>query len=179
MPACDTHRSGCCHSSSIRWPRRRRDRDRAQAAYDGRQARPAGHDVNEQRVREEEDRRRLRAANLVEHRIEVTLGDSITTWLFSRSDDAADCAIALSDTALGLPGLTRTPITAEAGDNPCSSCSCFATKALPRKLTPVILPPGLFMLATSPNFTGSAPIANTMGMVEVAVLAEPRRSRRR
>jgi hypothetical protein len=39
---------------------------------------------------------------------------------------------------------------------------------LARKLTPVTLPPGRFMLATRPNFTGSAPIVNTIGMVEVA-----------
>ncbi len=76
-----------------------------------------------------------------------------------------------SDTALGLPGLIRTPITLAAGNKPCSSCNCFAINVLARKLTPVTLPPGRFMLATRPNFTGSAPIANTIGMLEVAPLA--------
>ena len=75
------------------------------------------------------------------------------------------CACGLSDTALGLPGLTRMPITLEAGNKPCSNCNCLATNVLARKLTPVTLPPGRFMLTTRPNFTGSAPIANTMGML--------------
>src|SRR5262245_21966568 len=92
-------------------------------------------------------------------------------WTFSRSDMAAACACMLSETALGLPGLTKTPITPEVDNKPCSSCNCFATNVLARKLTPVTLPPGRFMLATRPNFTGSAPIANTIGMLEVAALA--------
>ena len=63
------------------------------------------------------------------------------------------------------------PITPEAGNRPCNNCNCFATNLLARKLTPLTLPPGRFMLTTRPNFTGSAPIANTMGMLEVAALA--------
>ena len=38
-------------------------------------------------------------------------------------------------------------------------------------LTPVALPPGRLTLATSPSWTGSKPLANTMGMVVVAAFA--------
>src|SRR5262245_6057263 len=38
-------------------------------------------------------------------------------------------------------------------------------------LTPVTLPPGRFKLATRPNLIGSSPVVNTIGTVEVAVLA--------
>ena len=36
---------------------------------------------------------------------------------------------------------------------------------------PVMFPPGLFMLATSPVATGSVPVSKTIGMVCVAALA--------
>ena len=67
--------------------------------------------------------------------------------------------------------MTKMPITPEAGNRPRNNCNCFATNLLARKLTPVTLPPGRFMLTTRPNLTGSAPIENTIGMLEVADLA--------
>jgi len=39
------------------------------------------------------------------------------------------------------------------------------------EVMPVMLPPGLLRAATSPAFTGSPPVVNTMGMVAVASLA--------
>ena len=36
---------------------------------------------------------------------------------------------------------------------------------------PVALPPGWFKLATSPSWTGSVAVENTIGIVPVAVLA--------
>jgi hypothetical protein len=52
-----------------------------------------------------------------------------------------------------------------------NTSSCFATKLLIKKLTPVRLPPGRFRLATRPNLIGSAPIAKTIGMTAEAALA--------
>lgn len=40
-----------------------------------------------------------------------------------------------------------------------------------KDVTPVTLPPGRLRLATSPAATGSAPVANTIGMVDVAAWA--------
>jgi hypothetical protein len=77
----------------------------------------------------------------------------------------------VSASAFGLFGLTRKPRMVAAGINSCSTSTCFATSKLARKLTPVTLLPGRFMLATRPNLTGSAPIAKTMGIVWVAALA--------
>jgi hypothetical protein len=57
---------------------------------------------------------------------------------------------------------SRRATTPEPADNPRSSCSCFASSVLARKLTPVILPPGRFMLATRPNFTGCDAMVRTM-----------------
>src|SRR5207249_8613822 len=48
------------------------------------------------------------------------------------------------------------------------SPSRFASIWFVKKLTPVRLPRGRLRLATRPDWVGSAPIANTMGMVEVA-----------
>src|SRR5262249_17266732 len=48
---------------------------------------------------------------------------------------------------------------------------CLLTTSGARKLTPVTLPLGRLMLATSPAATGSVPVAKTIGMVEVAALA--------
>src|SRR5262249_46842993 len=40
-----------------------------------------------------------------------------------------------------------------------------------QRLTPVTLPPGLFMLVTRPSWTGSPPVWKTIGIVVVAALA--------
>ena len=43
--------------------------------------------------------------------------------------------------------------------------------SVPKKLTPVTLPPGRLRLATKPALTGSPPIVKTIGIVVVAALA--------
>jgi hypothetical protein len=58
---------------------------------------------------------------------------------------------------IGIARIDQNADHAEAGNKPCSNCNCFATNVLARKLTPVTLPPGRFMLTTRLNFTGSAP----------------------
>src|SRR5208337_3770421 len=114
--------------------------------HDGRARRSEGlsalghHRVRELREAQQEGaaRARPRSSNAASKSRSATV---CTTWTFSRSNVAAACACVLSDTALGLPGLTRTPITPEAGNKLCSNCNCFATNVLARKLTPVTLPP--------------------------------------
>jgi len=49
--------------------------------------------------------------------------------------------------------------------------SRLVTKAVPKKLTPVMLPPGRLRLGTNPGAIGSPPIANTIGMLVVAAFA--------
>src|SRR5262249_35105235 len=57
------------------------------------------------------------------------------------------------------------------GTSSCSSSTCLAPNALPRKLTPVTLPPGWLRLVTRPSPMGSSPVANTIGTVEVTAFA--------
>ena len=58
-----------------------------------------------------------------------------------------------------------------AGTSSCSSSSRFGPSSTPNEVTPVRLPPGRLKLATSPAWTGSAPVRKTIGIVAVAVLA--------
>jgi hypothetical protein len=53
----------------------------------------------------------------------------------------------------------------------CSSSSRFGPIATAIWVTPVMLPPGLLRLATSPSETGSLPTAKTIGIVVVADFA--------
>ena len=62
-------------------------------------------------------------------------------------------------------------ITATLGLTSCSSSSRFGSNVVVKKLTPVTLPPGRLRLATSPLWTGSPPIAKTIGMSAVAAFA--------
>src|SRR5262245_49548572 len=72
---------------------------------------------------------------------------------------------------VGFAGLTRKPMTVVLGTSSRSNSNRFAARAVTRKVTPVTLPPGRLRLATRPRPIGSAPIANTIGMVAVAVFA--------
>ncbi len=67
--------------------------------------------------------------------------------------------------------LTSTAMDVALGTNCRSSSSRFVPNTPDRKLTPVTLPPGRFMLATRPDLTGSPPPANTIGVVAVTALA--------
>ena len=57
------------------------------------------------------------------------------------------------------------------GNRSRSSCSRFAGNSVVRKLIPVTFPPGRLRLATRPAVTGSSPVTNTTGIVDVAALA--------
>ena len=52
-----------------------------------------------------------------------------------------------------------------------STSNLLAMVAIVRKVTPVRLAPGRLRLTTSPNSTGLAPLAKTIGITEVAALA--------
>ncbi len=85
---------------------------------------------------------------------------------------AATRASLSCDSAAAAVGLTSTPITPAFGTTSRRSSSCLDSKSGPvKKEMPVILPPGRLSLATRPTFTGSSPVANTMGIVAVAALA--------
>src|SRR5262249_30909739 len=62
----------------------------------------------------------------------------------------------VSDSMFGLVGFTSRPTFAAAGTSSCSNSNSFGGSRLPRKLTPVTLPPGRLRLATRPNLTGVA-----------------------
>src|SRR5262249_33867178 len=61
--------------------------------------------------------------------------------------------------------------TAAVGTIACSSSSCLAPSCWVNGVTPVMLPPGRFKLATSPSLTGSVPAPKTIGIVVVADFA--------
>jgi len=73
--------------------------------------------------------------------------------------------------ALGSLGFARKPRTETLGAISCRSCTRFATSAVENMLTPVMLPPGRFKLATRPLSTGSEAIVATIVIVAVAALA--------
>jgi hypothetical protein len=57
------------------------------------------------------------------------------------------------------------------GESSRSNSSRFGAIVTAKRLTPVTLRPGLFMLVTRPSWTGSPPVWKTIGIVEVAALA--------
>src|SRR5262249_30094 len=59
---------------------------------------------------------------------------------------AAFCASCVSSSAFGLAGFTSRPMTAALGTASRIICSLIAPVAVPRKLTPVILPSGRLRL---------------------------------
>ena len=84
--------------------------------------------------------------------------------------DAA-CAAAPSNMLARLFGFTSTAITVAVGTSSRSSSNRLVTSGSVKKVTPVTLPPGRLRLVTSPDTTGSLPIAKTIGIVAVAALA--------
>src|SRR6516164_4195670 len=81
------------------------------------------------------------------------------------------CASLVSDSALGNFGFARNAIVLALGTKSCSSSKRFDPTMALNVLTPVILPPGLFRLATRLNLTGSSPVRKTIGIIVVAALA--------
>jgi hypothetical protein len=75
------------------------------------------------------------------------------------------------DSEVGFAVLIRKPMTVALGTSSRSNSNRFAARVVTRKDTPVILPPGRLRLETRPSSTGSAPVANTIGMLAVAALA--------
>jgi hypothetical protein len=81
---------------------------------------------------------------------------------------AASCTYLMTPSVFGLFEFT---ITLACGTSSDSSLSRLGVNSSMRKLTPVRLPPGRARLATRPAATGSPPIMETIGIVEVALFA--------
>ena len=62
-------------------------------------------------------------------------------------------------------------MTVVVGTSSCSSSSRFCPTSTFKLVTPVMLPPGRFRLATRPISTGSLPVTKTIGIVVVADFA--------
>src|SRR5215472_3444449 len=73
--------------------------------------------------------------------------------------------------AVGLFGFTRSATTRAWGTSSDSSSSLLSIRSTFRTVKPVALPPGWARLATSPSPTGSEPVRNTIGIVEVVFFA--------
>ena len=87
----------------------------------------------------------------------------------------APAASSISFNTCALPGLVevpRTPTRASRGTIYFKSSNCFPLISRARVDNPVMFPPGRARLATKPEPTGSLSNAMTMGIVEVASLAE-------
>src|SRR6516225_2393907 len=75
-----------------------------------------------------------------------------TTWRLSQSVRAAACTCFVVDSAIaGLPGFIRRAMVVAVGTSSCSTSSCFGPSSTPIEVAPVMLPPGLLRLATSPS----------------------------
>src|SRR5262249_53621562 len=90
-----------------------------------------------------------------------------TLWLIARAAASTSRTDALVDT---LPGLTSTATRFGEPASLRKSSNCFGHSSPDLTVTPVALPPGRFMLATTPSSTKSLPVANTIGILEIAAL---------
>ena len=93
-------------------------------------------------------------------------------WSCSVRVRAASCMFRDRVSALvGLVGLTSKAMIVAVGTSSRSTSSCFGPSSTPIEVTPVMLPPGLFMLATSPSAIGLPAVTKTIGIVVVAAFA--------
>src|SRR5258708_21998315 len=78
----------------------------------------------------------------------------------------------VSVSALGFFGFTTRAMAADdIGIISLSSSKRLAMSVLMKSIIPVILPPGRLRLGTKPVLTGSSPITNKIGIVDVAAFA--------
>jgi hypothetical protein len=85
--------------------------------------------------------------------------------------EAAACASLIKATFVGLLGLMIMAKRAARGSGSCRRPIGFPPSSPLMEVMPLTLLPGRFMLATSPSWTGSAPMPKTIGIVAVAALA--------
>src|ERR1700735_4657469 len=81
---------------------------------------------------------------------------------------AATCTSLSLRADCGNFGLYSTAIVDAGGTSYRNKPNRFDSNKLVSKVIPVTFPPGRLKLATKPSFTGSPPIVNTIGIVEVA-----------
>ena len=84
---------------------------------------------------------------------------------------AAACISVIWNGVVALFGLTKKAMVPGCGKSSRTSPRRFGPSSLVNTLTPVALPPGRLKLLTRPSWTGSKPLANTMGIVAVAAFA--------
>ena len=122
----ETRRSGCCRSTSARRPRRKAVAvDRRQLASSCDLGQPSAQ-VDEQRVREDDERGRSRAARVIERGVDIALGGDIDNMdLQPKRRGRRSASSRYRTPALGLFGLTRTPITLAGGSKPLQQLKLF------------------------------------------------------
>src|SRR5262249_26388123 len=105
------------------------------------------------------------------HRIDVAAGAGMEHFDLLAYGRSGSSDVREKGSVTGKLGSTSTAMRPAPGSNSCKSPSCFAARVATRKVTPLTLPPGGLRLATRPSLTGSPPLAKTIGIVVVAVLA--------
>src|SRR5262249_15028163 len=97
---------------------------------------------------------------------------AFSTWRLRPSVRAAACeARATGPATVGWAGLMRSPTPLAAGTSSRTSSSRFGAISKFKLVTPVMLPPGRFRLATRPSWIGSPAVSKTTGTVAAAALA--------
>ena len=107
-----------------------------------------------------------------EGRIEVALAAGI--YDMNGLSGSAGCFLNLSQLQLrcwGRSDLRARRSCSPRGATGATAPVAFAVTTGEKLIAPVAFPPGRARLATRPDFTGSPPPVNTIGMVEVAALA--------
>ena len=94
-----------------------------------------------------------------------------TCNLMPRVAAAASTARAKGPALAGVSGLTSSAMAGAVGTSSRTTSSCFGPSSTAIEVTPVMLPPGLLRLATSPIAIGSPAVTKTIGIVVVAAFA--------
>ena len=100
-----------------------------------------------------------------------SLDRASTTWTLTFSARAVASTSRVRGGCEAFVGFASSAIDARLGTAAWSSSICFAAISVPRKLSPVTLPPGRDRLPTRPTATGSAGIVMTIGTVRVTCFA--------
>ena len=93
-----------------------------------------------------------------------------TSIFMSVASAAARTSLSIGAAAENF-GFSSTAIVDEGGTSSRNKPNRFGSNRLVSKVIPVAFPPGRLKLATNPSFTGSPPIVNIIGIVEVAAAA--------
>ena len=103
----------------------------------------------------------------------IDLGIATRTLYCQPQPKRERCSLRVLDLGLGswIPRVDEQTDNVALGTSSRNNSNRLAASVVTRKDTPVTLPLGRLRLETRPSSTGSAPVANTTGMVAVAALA--------